>query len=91
MVGREIAALNYQPHPIQPKPILEVEGLSLDAPPGSGRPNLQNVTFTVRAGEVVGVAGLLGAGRTELLEAIYGATPSPPPMTSDAKRVWPPR
>ncbi len=78
MVGREIAALNYQPHPIQPRPILEVEGLSLDAPPGSGRPNLQDVTFAVRAGEVVGVAGLLGAGRTELLEAVYGATPSAP-------------
>jgi ribose transport system ATP-binding protein len=78
MVGREIAALNYQPHPIQPQPILEVEDLSLAAPPGSGRPNLQNVAFSIRAGEVVGVAGLLGAGRTELLEAIYGATPSPP-------------
>ena len=81
MVGREIAALNYQPHPIQPKAILEVEGLSLAAPPGSGRPNLRGITFAARAGEVVGVAGLLGAGRTELLEAIYGATPSPPEGT----------
>ncbi len=81
MVGREIAALNYQPHPIQPKEILEVEGLSLTAPHGSGRPNLRGITFSARAGEVVGVAGLLGAGRTELLEAIYGATPSPPEGT----------
>lgn len=78
MVGREIAALNYQPHPIQQKAVLEVENLSLQAPPGSGRPNLQDITFTARAGEVVGVAGLLGAGRTELLEAIYGATPTTP-------------
>src|SRR5262245_20550433 len=81
MVGREIAALDYKPHPIQQRAILEVEGLSLAAPPGSGRPNLQAITFTARAGEVVGVAGLLGAGRTELLEAIYGATPSPPAGT----------
>ena len=75
MVGREIAALNYQPHPIQSRTILEVEGLSLPSPPGSGRPSLRGITFSVRAGEVLGVAGLLGAGRTELLEAIYGATP----------------
>ena len=45
------------------------------SPPGSGRPSLRDITFSARAGEVVGVAGLLGAGRTELLEAIYGATP----------------
>jgi ribose transport system ATP-binding protein len=81
MVGREIAALDYRPHPIQQQAILEVEGLSLAAPAGSGRPNLQGITFTARAGEVVGIAGLLGAGRTELLEAIYGATPTTPEGT----------
>jgi ABC-type sugar transport system ATPase subunit len=77
MVGREIAALNYRPHPILSRASLEVEGLALPGPPGSGRPNLRGITFSVRAGEVLGVAGLLGAGRTELLEAIYGAGPSP--------------
>ena len=81
MVGREIAALNYQPHPIQPRATLEVEDLALPSPPGSGRPGLRDITFSVRAGEVLGVAGLLGAGRTELLEAIYGASPSPPTGT----------
>ena len=78
MVGREIAALNYQPHPIRPKATLEVESLSMSSPPGSGRPSLCDITFSVRAGEVLGVAGLLGAGRTELLEAIYGAGTSTP-------------
>ncbi len=59
MVGREIAALNYQPHPIQSRATLEVEGLSMSSPPGSGRPSLCDITFSVRAGEVLGVAGLL--------------------------------
>jgi ABC-type sugar transport system ATPase subunit len=75
MVGREIAALDYKQHPIARQAVLEVENLSLPSPPGSGRPTLRNISFSVRAGEVLGVAGLLGAGRTELLEAIFGARP----------------
>ncbi len=77
MVGREIAALDYVQHPIGERAILEVENLSMASPHGSGRPNLRDITFSVRSGEVLGVAGLLGAGRTELLEAIFGASPFP--------------
>ncbi len=58
--------------------MLEVENLSLVSPPESGRPNLRDISFSVRTGEVLGVAGLLGAGRTELLEAIFGASPHQP-------------
>ncbi len=78
MVGREIAALHYEKHPVGEQAFLEVESLSLASPVGSGRPSLRDVTFSIAAGEVVGIAGLLGAGRTELLEAIYGASPLPP-------------
>ncbi|WP_422927386.1 sugar ABC transporter ATP-binding protein [Singulisphaera sp. PoT] len=78
MVGREIAGLHFDHQPASGKPVLDVRGLFLEAPAGSGRPDLKDVTFQVRAGEVLGVAGLLGAGRTELLEALFGASEKTP-------------
>ncbi len=50
--------------------VLRVENLSLNAP--GGRPLLRDVSLNLRAGEVVGVFGLMGAGRTELFESIMG-------------------
>ena len=81
MVGREINSLNYVKHPIGERALLELEHVSLPGTPGSGRPSLRDISFSVHAGEVLGVAGLLGAGRTELLEAIFGASPVPPSGT----------
>ena len=66
MVGRELTE-NY-PHTtreVSEKPILEVKNIS-----GEG---FRNVSFTVQAGEIVGFAGLIGAGRTETALAIFGA------------------
>ncbi|MFC8801566.1 sugar ABC transporter ATP-binding protein [Promicromonospora sp. NPDC057138] len=57
-------------------PILEVEGLGLGDV-------FQDVSLTVRAGEIVGLAGLVGSGRSEILETIYGARRS----TSGSVRV----
>jgi ribose transport system ATP-binding protein len=49
-------------------PVLEVEGLA------SGR--LHDISFSVRHGEIVGVAGLLGSGRSRLLRTLFGALPA---------------
>jgi ribose transport system ATP-binding protein len=78
MVGREIAGLHFEPGRVADRVTLDVRDLSLPSRPGSGRPSLNGLTFQARAGEVVGIAGLLGAGRTELLEALFGASAEPP-------------
>jgi len=66
MVGRELATM-FPDRDAQPGEIaLTVEGLLA---PGLVEP----VSFSVRAGEVLGIAGLVGAGRTELLRGIFGA------------------
>ncbi|MBM7518686.1 sugar ABC transporter ATP-binding protein [Nocardioides nitrophenolicus] len=65
MVGREVAEL----FPKTPAPIgevvLDVEGLS-------ARGEFHDISFQVRAGEIVGLAGLVGAGRSEIARAVFG-------------------
>lgn len=68
MVGRDIADQFPRVRPAIGEPLLEVDAIS-----AAGR--FQNVSFQVRAGEVVGLAGLVGAGRTEVIRAIAGADP----------------
>ena len=69
MVGRSIA----QVFPLKPQrtagpPVLEAEGVSQ---PGV----VHDIRFTLRAGEVLGIAGLMGSGRTELARILFGLDP----------------
>ncbi len=68
MTGRSVEyAIPRRPAPAADAPIvLEVEGLELAG-------SFRDVSFTVRAGEVVGLAGLVGSGRSEILESVFGA------------------
>ena len=70
MVGREVL-LRVDKPPARPgETVLSVRDLSIMARDGSRR--LQQVSFDVRAGEIVGVAGVEGNGQTELIEALAG-------------------
>jgi len=69
MVGRELRDL-YPTSKRQPgRAVLEVQDLSVASMPG--RRELHGASLSVRAGEIVGLGGLLGSGRTELLEAVF--------------------
>jgi len=73
MVGREIKDLFPRDRSRPPgEVLLSVKDLSV-APHRDSRPRLRDVAFDVRAGEVLGIGGLMGAGRSELLLHLFGA------------------
>ncbi|AOQ25106.1 Xylose import ATP-binding protein XylG [Moorella thermoacetica] len=71
MVDREwLAKLENNAPPATVKPVLEVKELTIED--RHGRPVLDKISFSVGAGEIVGVAGVSGNGQTELAEALVG-------------------
>lgn len=67
MVGRDLVD-RFPPKTNEPKDvILEIKNLT-----GKYQPSIQDVSFGLRKGEILGVAGLVGSKRTELLETIFG-------------------
>ena len=75
MVGRELTELFPKEVHEPGEVLLAVDGLTLWDPNNPARRVVDGVSFTVRAGEILGIAGLMGAGRTELLMGIFGAWP----------------
>lgn len=65
MVGRDLSQRNVAPEPSGTEAVLEVDSLCSDT--------FEEITFDVRRGEIFGVSGLVGAGRTEIVRALAGA------------------
>ncbi|MCL2864073.1 MAG: ATP-binding cassette domain-containing protein [Lachnospiraceae bacterium] len=73
MVGRALSNLFPRVVHTRGEKVFEVRNYSVSHPDISGKKLIDNVSFDVFQGEVLGFSGLMGAGRTELFTAIYGA------------------
>ena len=71
MVGRRIEELFPRRRPAPGDTLLAIDGLSV-APRRGAAPRLRDIHIAVRAGEVLGLGGLMGAGRSELLMHLFG-------------------
>ncbi|HLJ73821.1 MAG TPA: ATP-binding cassette domain-containing protein [Thermoanaerobaculia bacterium] len=75
MVGREVSEIFPAVHPHAAEVVFEARNVTVEDPNVPGKLLVDNVSISVRRGEVLGIAGLVGAGRSELLTAIFGAHP----------------
>jgi len=71
MVGRELTMMFPRRERIPGETVLEVKGWTV-LDPVTGEPKVQDASFKVRKGEILGIAGLMGAGRTELVMSLFG-------------------
>jgi D-xylose transport system ATP-binding protein len=72
MVGREMKERFPKGHRKPGEVILEVENLHAENPDDPGSEILKGVSFNLRKGEILGIAGLMGSGRTELVMTLFG-------------------
>ena len=70
MVGKKVSLNIHRSEPVDPKDRLIVSGISCLSKEGTKI--LDNISFTARSGEILGIAGIAGSGQRELLEAIAG-------------------
>ena len=68
MVGRELEDRYPERHPKYGKTVLEVRGLTRTGV-------FEDISFSVQEGEILGISGLMGAGRTEIMRALFGIDP----------------
>jgi len=75
MVGREVGQIFPEATHEHGEVIFEARNITVEDPAVPGKLFVERVGFTARKGEVLGIAGLMGSGRSELLMAIFGAHP----------------
>lgn len=74
MVGRELKELfPREPHDIKGT-ILRTKNITARMP-GANRPQVDNASFELKQGEILGIAGLVGSGRTEMMQCLFGSYP----------------
>ncbi|HEX8288938.1 MAG TPA: xylose ABC transporter ATP-binding protein [Pyrinomonadaceae bacterium] len=73
MVGREVGDIFPKSEHERGAVALEVRNLTAADTEHAGQNVVENISFSVRKGEVLGIAGLMGAGRSELLMSLFGA------------------
>jgi ABC-type sugar transport system ATPase subunit len=76
MVGRDIRDMFPLSARQRGEKILEVRNLWVDHPDLPGEKSVKKASFSAYRGEILGISGLMGAGRTELVSAIFGACPA---------------
>ncbi|KPI03693.1 Monosaccharide-transporting ATPase [Actinobacteria bacterium OK074] len=92
MVGSELPTPETAESTVTDRPVLTVDSLRLEAE--GGRAILDDITFTIHAGEVLGIAGVEGNGQTELIEALIGlksADSGAITLVEDEITTWPTR
>ncbi|HEX8186479.1 MAG TPA: xylose ABC transporter ATP-binding protein [Blastocatellia bacterium] len=73
MVGREVGDIFPQADHKRGETVFEARNITAQDPNLAGKMLVNRVSFSVKRGEVLGIAGLMGAGRSDLLMAIFGA------------------
>ncbi|HRC72125.1 MAG TPA: sugar ABC transporter ATP-binding protein [Candidatus Competibacter sp.] len=77
MVGRDVKDMFPKGQFQRGEKVLEVKNFEIDNPELPGQKKVKNASFCAYKGEILGISGLMGSGRTELVSGIFGAPPGP--------------